>query len=251
MTIYKKGLYFGMAVCDITTGTFLTTSIKKDNNFEKLIDEMAKYCPAEVVVNTALYETKTEISKIHEKFNSYITKYENEQFSENITGSYSYKNETGKEITDLQNKELEVYAISGMLSYLSSTQKIELSHINTITFYEINKHMLMDSNTRRNLELTERMRDGSKKSTLLWVLDKTNTAMGGRALRRIIHEPLIDVNMINERLSSVSELRNSLILRGDLVEKLKKIYDIERLVGRIAYGNTNRTRHDSSKKFYK
>ena len=99
--------------------------------------------------------------------------------------------------------------------------------------------MALDINARRNLELTEKMRDKSKKGTLLWVLDKTSTSMGGRLLRRWINDPLIDVKQINKRLDSVKELKNSLILRGDITESLKKVYDIERLAGKIAYGNAN------------
>lgn len=99
--------------------------------------------------------------------------------------------------------------------------------------------MALDINARRNLELTEKMRDKSKKGTLLWVLDKTSTSMGGRLLRRWINDPLVDVNEINLRLEAVKELKNSIILRGDIIEALKKVYDIERLAAKIAYGSAN------------
>ena len=113
----------------------------------------------------------------------------------------------------------------------------DLSHINTITIYHVLKYMALDINARRNLEITEKLRDKSKKGTLLWVLDKTSTSMGGRLLRRWLNDPLIDENEINKRLNSVEELKNNVMLRGDIIENLKKIYDIERLAGKMAYGN--------------
>ena len=114
-----------------------------------------------------------------------------------------------------------------------------LDHINKITIYQISKYMSLDINARRNLEVTEKMRDKSKKGTLLWVLDKTSTSMGGRLLRRWLNDPLIDVAEINKRLDSVQELKNDMILRGDITDNLKKVYDIERLAGKMAYGNAN------------
>ena len=128
---------------------------------------------------------------------------------------------------------------SALLTYLNDTQKTRLDHINKIIIYNQVKYMALDINARRNLELTEKMRDKSKKGTLLWVLDKTSTSMGGRLLRRWINDPLVDVNEINLRLEAVKELKNSIILRGDIIEALKKVYDIERLAAKIAYGSAN------------
>ena len=114
-----------------------------------------------------------------------------------------------------------------------------LDHLNKITIYQISKYMSLDINARRNLEITEKMRDKSKKGTLLWVLDKTSTSMGGRMLRRWLNDPLIDTLEINNRLNAVKILKNDMILRGDITENLKKVYDIERLAGKMAYGNAN------------
>ena len=149
---------------------------------------------------------------------------------------YTFKNETGK---NLKDNLFAVTAINGLTAYLSATQKIKLDHINTIELYRTTKYMALDVNARRNLELTDRMRDKSKKGTLLWVLDKTSTSMGGRMLRRWINDPLVDVKEINERLEAVKELKENMILRGDIIETLNKVYDIERLAGRISYGNAN------------
>ena len=111
--------------------------------------------------------------------------------------------------------------------------------VDKITLYNNTKYMCLDINARRNLELTEKLRDKSKKGTLLWVLDKTSTSMGGRRLRRWLNDPLLDVERINKRLNAVKELKEKLILRGDITDLLKKVYDIERLVGKISYGNAN------------
>ena len=121
----------------------------------------------------------------------------------------------------------------------AETQKVKLEHINKIKLYEVQKYMALDVNARRSLELTERMSDKSKRGTLIWVLDKTSTSMGGRLLRRWINDPLLEVDEINKRLDGVEEFKNNLILKGETIEILKKVYDIERLSGKISYGNAN------------
>ena len=126
-----------------------------------------------------------------------------------------------------------------MLTYLLDTQKNNLDHINKLIIYSTTKYMSLDINARRNLEITEKLRDKSKKGTLLWVLDKTATSMGGRLLRRWINNPLINAKQINKRLDAVEELKENIILRGDLTENLKKVYDIERLASKISYGSAN------------
>lgn len=125
------------------------------------------------------------------------------------------------------------------MSYIEDTQKAKMENLNQIIVYNTTKYMSLDINARRNLELTEKLRDKSKKGTLLWVLDKTDTSMGGRLLRRWISDPLIDVADINRRLNAVKELKENLMLRDDIVESLKKVYDIERLAGKISYGTAN------------
>ena len=240
MSIFKKGIYFGIAVCDVTTGDFYTTQITETNNFEKLLDEIARYTPAEIVVNDLLFSTKEETNKITERFNLYITKIVDEEFKEDYKNSqYKFVDNNDKEIEDISEKLFAVAASNGLLFYLKDTQKIELQHINKIIVYSIVKYMSLDMIARKNLELTEKLRDKSKKGTLLWVLDKTATSMGGRHLRRWINDPLIDVVEINQRLNAVKELKENVILRGDITEALKRVYDIERLIGKISYGNAN------------
>ena len=242
MSIYKTGIYYGIAICDVSTGDFYATEIKENNNFSKLLDEISRYTPSEIIVNTMMFESKSDISKIKDRFNVYVSLEKDENFvdeTELLFNMYNVLDENGNKIKKEDENSLSIPAINALLTYLTETQKTNLDHINTIKIYSITKYMALDINARRNLELTEKMRDKSKKGTLLWVLDKTSTSMGGRLLRRWINDPLIDVKQINKRLDSVKELKNSLILRGDITESLKKVYDIERLAGKIAYGNAN------------
>lgn len=251
MSIYKTGIYYGLGVCDVSTGDFYATQICENNNFSKLLDEISRYSPSEVIVNKMMFETKSELNKIQERFKVYVSLEKEENFNDEtelllqMYNVVSDKSKDGNKISNLEqmqeidNKNLMVPAINALITYLTETQKTNLDHINTIKIYSITQYMSLDINARRNLELTEKMRDKSKKGTLLWVLDKTSTSMGGRLLRRWINDPLIDVNEINKRLDSVKELKNSIILKGDIIESLKKVYDIERLAGKIAYGNAN------------
>ena len=242
MSIFKKGIFFGIAICDISTGDFYASEIKEENNFERLLDEISRYSPSEIIANEMLTGCEEEISKIKERFDVYISEESEEKFSEdteNIYEQYALFDDKGNIVKDLEKRLFAVSAINGLIKYIEDTQKTKLEHINRITIYTITKYMSLDINARRNLELTEKMRDKSKKGTLLWVLDKTSTSMGGRLLRRWISDPLIDENEINERLEAVEELKNNIILRGELLDKLKGVYDMERLAGKIAYGNVN------------
>ena len=242
MSIFKNGLFFGIAVCDVSTGDFYASEIKEVNNFPKLLDELARFTPAELVVNSLLYDSTEEIEKIKSRFSSFISHEEDVAFSQEtnqILQNYTIVDSMQEPVKELENNLLMVAAINGLLAYLNQTQKIKLEHINTIHKYVISKYMSLDISARRNLEITEKMRDKSKKGTLLWVLDKTSTAMGGRHLRRWLNDPLLDVSQINQRLYAVKELKENLMLRGDIVEGLKKVYDIERLIGKISYGNAN------------
>ncbi len=241
MSVFKRGIHFGIAVCDVSTGDFYATKIIENNNFPLLLDELAKYSPAEIVVNSMLYDSIEEIGQIKKRFNIYINNFNNDNFKfnpEELLHNYNIMFDNNK-IDDLDKYELESIAINALLAYLTQTQKIKLEHINHIKLYNLQKYMALDINARRNLELIERQHDKGKKGTLLWVLDKTSTSMGGRLIRKWVSEPLLDVNEINLRLEAVGELKNNTILRSELQQLLKKVYDIERLVGKIAYGNIN------------
>ena len=241
MSICKSGLYFGISVCDISTGEFYTCEIKDDNNFALLLDEIARFTPSEIIANSMMFECQEEMDKIRERFQIYMSRFNDKFFSDdegNLVLDYNII-ENKKEIRSLKDRTLAVKSINALIEYLNETQMTSLEHINTITMYNLSKYMSLDINARRNLEITEKMRDKTKKGTLLWVLDKTSTSMGGRLLRRWLNDPLLEVAEIQERLEAVKELKDDMMLRGDVTETLKKVYDIERLAGKMAYGNAN------------
>lgn len=243
MSIYKTGIYFGISICDISTGEFYSAEIKDNNNFPILLDEIARYTPSELVINSMMANCLDEMNKIKERFeNVYITKFNDKFFSEelnNINLRFNVVDNNERKIENLDEKKLALSSINALVQYIEDTQKTSLDHINKITIYNLSKYMALDINARRNLEITEKMRDKSKKGTLLWVLDKTSTSMGGRLLRRWLNDPLVDEDEINRRLNAVKELKDDIILRGEVIENLKKVYDIERLAGKMAYGNAN------------
>ena len=173
MSVYKDGIYFGIAVCDISTGDFYASQIKGTNNFTKLLDEIARYYPAEIVVNEMLYSTSEEIGKIKERIECFISNLEEDKFKFNLSDLNSrYKITDEKcEIIDLTECKLAMAATAGLLEYIKDTQKIEMEHLNVIKVYNITRYMALDINARRNLELVERMRDKSK---------RRNTSLGTR-----------------------------------------------------------------------
>ena len=242
MSICKVGIYFGISVCDISTGEFYAAEIRDNNNFPLLLDEIARYSPSELVVNSMMADCEEEMSKIKERFSSYITKFQDKFFdskADTLKLRFDILDTNHNKVQNIDEKKFAVAAINALVEYIEQTQMTNLEHINKITVYQISKYMSLDINARRNLEITEKMRDKSKKGTLLWVLDKTSTSMGGRNLRRWLSDPLIDTKEINRRLYSVKELKEDMMLRDEVIENLKKVYDIERLAGKMAYGNAN------------
>ncbi len=242
MSIYKTGIYYGISICDISTGEFYSSEIKHSKNFPLLLDEIARYMPSELIVNNMMGDTKVEMDIIKERFDCYITRFNDKFFNSDpskLKDSFVILNTKNEEIENINEESLYIQSANAIYEYIMQTQKTSLEHINKIVIYDISKYMALDVSARRNLELTERMRDKAKKGTLLWVLDKTSTSMGGRQLRRWINDPLVDSNDINKRLSAVNELKNNEMLKDDIVASLKKVYDIERLAGKMAYGNSN------------
>ena len=242
MSIVKKGIHYGISICDVSTGDFYATQIKlAENNFEKLLDEYARFTPSEIVVNPAMAASEKEIAIMKDRSNTFMTVRDDEIFSEDferIEMQYTIVDTFDKE-KNIENQVLVIAAVNGLMNYFEETQKMKLEHINKLKVYEVKKYMSLDISARRNLELTERMRDKSKVGTLIWVLDKTSTSMGGRLLRRWINDPLLDIEEIRLRNEAVKELKDNLMLRGDISETLNKVYDIERLAGKISYGNAN------------
>ena len=232
MMIYKQGMFYGVSVCDVSTGLLQSTSITKVGGTYTLIDEIAKYKPTEIIVNDMLIKDTDFITFLRNKFNVFISQYEK------ITQDYFSKLDIEKE-SNIKDIELSTIATNILLSYVSNTQKNDLAHIDKISIYEIDSYMQLDNNARRNLEIIETIRDKSKKGTLLWVLDKTNTAMGSRMLRKWVDSPLINIKQIQLRQDALEEFKNNLISRGTLKDYFDKVYDIERLISKVVYGSIN------------
>lgn len=238
MSVYRFGNFFGIAVVDITTGEFLSTKITWGNTKSKLLDELAKFMPSELVVNSLFKNDNELINRISNRFNTYISCFDD--------GFYEYENsrlmlegQFGELVSDFDDYDISINAAGALLSYLEQTQKVGLNHIQNINRYAIDEFMVLDAATRRNLELTETMRDGSKRGSLLWVLDKTMTSMGGRLLRKWIEQPLIKTDDIQLRLDAVEEYKNKFMARMECRDLLKRVYDIERLLGRVVLGSVN------------
>lgn len=229
---------FGIAITDISTGDFMVTEV---NNSRALLDEINKYMPSELVVNSAFYMTGIDVNDLKERLKISVFTLENWYFDEDMcirTLKEHFK------IMDLSGLGLSDYPIGtivagSLMKYLLETQKTSLSHIITISPYSTGKYMIIDTSTRRNLELTETLREKLKRGSLLWVLDKTKTAMGARTLRQYIEQPLIDKTEIINRQDAIEELNNELITREEIREYLNPIYDLERLIGRISYQTAN------------
>ena len=242
MSIYKTGIYYGISLCDVSTGEFYGAEIKETNNFSALLDEIARFSPSELVVNSMMFDCTEEMQEIKTRFDIYVSKFEDTYFKNDfkeIEEKFNLVDSNGNKVENIEEKPIFISSANALVEYLNQTQKTSLEHINKIVIYSVSKYMALDVNARRNLEITEKLRVKSIKGTLLWVLDKTSTSMGGRLLRRWLNDPLINVNEINDRLNGVKELKDEFILRGDIIDSLKKVYDIERLAGKMSYGNAN------------
>lgn len=232
----------GLAFVDISTGEFGVTQFTSDKEYTRIIEEISRIDPVECITSSDLLQNKKFINLVKKKFN-YLSV---DSFDDS---AFIYKNAYSKLITHFKVNNLEkfgceslplaVQAAGAILEYLYQTQKTALKNINNLKTLIPQEFMNLDMATRRNLELVKSIRDGSKSGTLLWILDKTLTAMGGRMLRAWIEQPLLQKNKIEERLDAVENLLNNVIMREELREQLKEIYDLERLMGRITYGSAN------------
>jgi DNA mismatch repair protein MutS len=238
MSVYKNRFYYGIAIVDLSTGEFGATQINLGNTSSKLMDEIAKFSPSEIVVNSEFYNDNEIMTYVGKRFNAYISNFEDSYFEDNYA-SQKVLNKFGDSEILKREYDLSLNASGALIEYLEQTQKVNLNHIQAINSYKIEEFMVLDVSTRRNLELTETMREKSKKGTLLWVLDRTMTSMGGRTIRKWIEQPLINLADIEERLMSVSEFKDKFMVRMEIRELLKKVYDIERLMGKVILGSAN------------
>lgn len=225
---------FGISVADITTGMCMVTEVDKAR---KLLDEINKFMPAEIICNQSFLVSGIDHEDLKNRMGICINVLDSWYFDD-VKCQQTLK-EHFKTISleglGLQDYDCGVIAAGALFQYLFETQKNSLSHMTTITPYTAEKYMLLDSSTRRNLELVETMREKLKRGSLLWVLDKTKTAMGARLLRSYVEQPLIDSTEINLRLDAVEEMNERAMLRDEIREYLNPIYDMERLISRISY----------------
>jgi DNA mismatch repair protein MutS len=238
LSIYRTGHYYGIASVDITTGDFACTSINWGNTAAKLMDEIAKLSPSEIIINSELNKDSALLALLRKRFNVFITVFEDLYFQgdrafSKLKGHFQDSSLLGNEF------DLSVHASGALLEYLEQTQKANLDHIQSFNPYKIEEFMVLDIATRRNLELTETLREKARKGTLLWVLDRTMTSMGGRTLRKWIEQPLISKVDIDERLDAVTEMKERFMVRMELRELLRRVYDMERLMGKVVLGSAN------------
>lgn len=236
MCIYKGGIDYGIALCDVTTGEFQVMDIASD--FEsKIIDEIARFMPSEIICNSE-FDLKEKILRVFDINTSIYTNSSFNYSDANIFLCNHFKviNLSG---FGIEKEKSIVCAAGALLQYLIDTQKNQLANISSIKLHTPDKFMVLDISSRRNLELTQTMREKSKKGSLLWVLDETKTSMGARLLRSWVEQPLIQKEDIQRRLDAVEELKNDNLGRKILQDLLKGIYDIERLMSKVVYGSVN------------
>lgn len=238
MSIVYVSDRFGISFADVTTGDYFVTEV---DSARKLMDEMYKFSPREVICNEALMMSGIQMDELKEKLGIAMYSLENWYFDDDLCKKellehFQVKSLEGLGVVDF---ECGVIAAGALLRYLTETQKTSLSHMTRLQPYTSGNYMIIDSSSRRNLELVETLREKQKRGSLLWVLDKTKTAMGARTLRGYIEQPLVDREEIEKRLSAIEELNSQLITREELREYLNPIYDLERLIGRISYQTAN------------
>ncbi|MDF2588293.1 MAG: mutS [Anaerocolumna sp.] len=225
---------YGIATVDVTTGDFYVTEVDSDR---KLLDEINKFSPSEIICNSTFMVSGVDISDLKNRLMISVSDLEPWYFDDDLCVKALQDHFMVSSLAGLGLKDytIGVIAAGAVMQYLTETQKSSLSHLTRITPYITSKYMLLDSSTRRNLELVETLREKQKRGSLLWVLDKTKTAMGARLLRNFVEQPLIDKIEINDRLDAIEELNNSVITREEIREYLNPIYDLERLISRISY----------------
>ena len=235
--VYMDGIY-GISTADISTGDFMVTEVDSER---ELFDEINKFSPSEIICNNALYMSGVDMDELKNRYQVVITALDSRFFGEESCRRILMEHfKVGALVgLGLEDYATGIIAAGAVMQYIYETQKSTLEHITTVTPYSTGQYMVIDTSTRRNLELVETMREKQKRGTLLWVLDKTKTAMGDRLLRACIEQPLIHRDEIIRRQNAVEELNMNYISREEICEYLNPIYDLERLIGRISYKTAN------------
>ena len=234
MGIVYIGDTYGISTCDMTTGDYLVTEVEGERN---LLDEIHKFAPSEIICNEAFYMSSIDLDDLKNRYHVAVSSLDSHYFSDDscrkvLKEHFHVSTLDGLGLADY---DAGVIAAGAVMEYLYETQKNSLAHIVTITPYTTGQFMIIDTSTRRNLELVETLREKQRRGSLLWVLDKTKTAMGARLMRTMIEQPLIRKEQIIERQNAIEELNMSYISREEIREYLGPVYDLERLIGRITY----------------
>ncbi len=242
LSIYMDEMGLGLSYVDTTTGEMYTTEILDNESelWDFLLDEIGKIMPSEILCNERFLNNKKLYKIIKEKMNPYINIYKTNSINniDWISKIQNHFNVTKLSSLGIDGKVYSIVSTGKLLEYLYETQKSSLEHISNIEYYNPQEYMILDLNTRINLEIHETLRR-NKKGALLWILDKTSTAMGGRLLKNWLEQPLLDKKTIEKRLEIVELFVNDVILMEEVKNKLKNIYDLERITGKISYGNCN------------
>ena len=238
MCIVYLGNRYGIATADVTTGDFFVTEVDSER---KLLDELNRFAPSELICNESLLMSGLDLEDIKHRLHIAVSPLDAWYFGDELARTtilehFKVKQLEGLGLTDY---DCGVLSAGALLKYLMETQKNDLSNIIGIQPYSIGKYMIIDSSSRRNLELVETLREKQKRGSLLWVLDKTKTAMGARMLRSFVEQPLIDRDEILKRQRFIGTLNDNVITREELREYLNPIYDLERLITRITYQSAN------------
>ena len=228
----------GISVADVTTGDYYLTEVE---DLRKLNDEMMKYKPSEIICNEAFLVSGIDMEDLRGRFHISVNALEPHMFDDEGCKRVLLKHFKVNTLKGLGVEEFPVgmLAAGALLQYLYDTQKTDLAHFTHISPYLTNRYMLLDSSTRRNLELTETLREKQKRGSLLWVLDKTKTAMGARLLRSMLEQPLIDRAEMEKRLDAIGELNQDSVSRDEIREYLNPVYDLERLLSKVTYRTVN------------
>ena len=229
---------YGVSVADVSTGDYFVTELPDGG---KLKDEIFKFTPSEIICNESFYMSGMDLEDLKDRLKIALYALDTWYFDDalcrkNLLEHFQVKTLDGLGLGDL---DCGVISAGALLQYLLETQKNNLAHMTHITRYTTGKFMMLDSSTRRNLELCETLREKQKRGSLLWVLDKTRTAMGARTLRKYVEQPLIEQEEIERRLDAVAELKDAAICREEIREYLSPVYDLERLITKITYGTAN------------
>lgn len=229
----------GLSFCDISTGELFITEISGEDLQDQLQDQLISYNPREILVGGEIVNFKTLPNFIKEKLSASVEMLTDDEFGYSICLDAMKNQFKENDVNSIKDKKEMVSSVGALLSYLKVTQITGYERINTFEVYNENQYMNLDYNTRRNLELTRTMMNKEKKGSLIWLLDKTKTAMGKRLLRYWLEHPLLNIGTILNRQSAIADLVDDTVQRLEITESLIGIFDIERLMTKIVYGNAN------------